>query len=69
MSYVGEIASVVPSHEMPKENWQGNYDTLLKGKVFLSIDGTLYLLLSNGRQIEMTRHSTTGAPVTTDAAD
>jgi hypothetical protein len=68
MSYVGEITSLVPSHEMPKEDWQGNYETLLNGKVYLSIDGTLHLLLSNGRQIEMTRHAT-GAPVTTDSPE
>ena len=65
MTYIGEIVSLIPSHEMPKEDWQGNYETLLNGKAYLSIDGTLHLLLSNGRQIEMTR-STTNAPVTTD---
>jgi hypothetical protein len=68
ISYIGKIASLVPEHEMPKEDWQGNYETLLNGKVYLSVDGTLHLLLSNGRQIKMTR-STTNAPVTTDTAN
>ena len=68
MSYVGEITSLVPSYELPKEDWQGNNESQLNAKVYLSDDGTMHLLLTNGRQIEMKRHAT-NAPVTTDTPD
>jgi len=67
-SYAGEITSLVPSYELPQEDWQGNNETQLNAKVYLSDDGTLHLLLSNGRLIETKRHSA-NAPITTDTPD
>ena len=54
MSYVGVIISTGPTNKLPKENWHGNDSKLLDADVYLSsIDGTLHLLLNNGRQIKM----------------
>ena len=68
MSYVGEITSLVPSYELPKEDWQGNNESQLKAKIYLSNDGTMHLLLTNGTLLEMERHAI-NAPITTDTPD
>ncbi|MDR1928082.1 MAG: hypothetical protein LBQ33_05535 [Oscillospiraceae bacterium] len=52
LTFVGTITSAVPSNQKPVKELETNFgDTYMNAKVYIHPDGTLHIMLANGRQM------------------